>query len=55
MRAPGTTKLHRLEENIGSTAVEITSEDLAEIGDAVSKIPMAGDRLPASALTMTGR
>ena len=52
---PGTTKLHRLEENIGSTAVELTSEDLAEIGDAVSKIPMTGDRLPASALAMTGR
>jgi aryl-alcohol dehydrogenase-like predicted oxidoreductase len=52
---PGTTKLHRLEENIGSTAVELTSDDLAEIGNAVSKIPMTGDRLPASALAMTGR
>jgi aryl-alcohol dehydrogenase-like predicted oxidoreductase len=52
---PGTTKLHRLEENIGSTAVELTLEDLAEIGDAVSKIPVTGDRLPASALAMTGR
>jgi aryl-alcohol dehydrogenase-like predicted oxidoreductase len=52
---PGTTKLHRLEENIGSTAVELTLEDLAEIGDAVSKIPVTGERLPASALAMTGR
>ncbi len=52
---PGTTKLHRLEENIGSTTVELTSVDLAEIGDAVSKIRMTGDRLPASALAMTGR
>jgi aryl-alcohol dehydrogenase-like predicted oxidoreductase len=52
---PGTTKLHRLEENIGSTAVELTLDDLAEIGDAVSKIPVTGDRLPASALAMTGR
>jgi len=52
---PGTTKLHRLEENIGSTAVEFTSEDLAEIGDAVSKIPVTGNRLPANALAMTGR
>jgi len=52
---PGTTKLHQLEENIGSTAVELTLEDLAEIGDAVSKIPVTGDRLPASALAMTGR
>jgi hypothetical protein len=30
-------------------------EDLAEIGDAVSKIPVTGERLPASALAMTGR
>jgi aryl-alcohol dehydrogenase-like predicted oxidoreductase len=52
---PGTTKLHRLEENIGSTAVELTLEDLAEIGDGVSKIPVTGERLPASALAMTGR
>jgi len=52
---PGTTKLHRLEENIGSTAVELTLQDLAEIGDAVSKIPVTGERLPASALAMTGR
>jgi aryl-alcohol dehydrogenase-like predicted oxidoreductase len=52
---PGTTKLHQLQENIGSTAVELTLDDLAEIGDAVSKIPVTGDRLPASALAMTGR
>jgi len=52
---PGTTKLHRLEENIGAAAVELNAEDLAEIGDAASRIPLQGDRLPASALAMTGR
>jgi aryl-alcohol dehydrogenase-like predicted oxidoreductase len=52
---PGTTKLHRLEENIGATAVELNAEDLAGIGDAVSKIQLHGDRLPESALAMTGR
>jgi aryl-alcohol dehydrogenase-like predicted oxidoreductase len=52
---PGTTKLHRLEENIGGTTVELNAEDLAEIGDATSKIQMKGDRLPESALAMTGR
>jgi aryl-alcohol dehydrogenase-like predicted oxidoreductase len=52
---PGTTKLHRLEENIGATAVELNSEDLAEIGDAASKIQLKGERLPEGALAMTGR
>jgi aryl-alcohol dehydrogenase-like predicted oxidoreductase len=57
---PGTTKLHRLEENIGSTAVELTSADLVVIEDAVSQIPVTGDRLPdprgpEGALAMTGR
>jgi aryl-alcohol dehydrogenase-like predicted oxidoreductase len=52
---PGTTKLHRLEENIGGTTVELNAEDLTEIGDAASKIQVKGDRLPESALAMTGR
>jgi aryl-alcohol dehydrogenase-like predicted oxidoreductase len=52
---PGTTKLHRLEENIGGTTIELNAEDLAEIGDAASKIQVKGDRLPESALAMTGR
>jgi len=51
---PGTTKLHRLEENIGATAVDLNAEDLAEIGEAISKIQLHGDRLPESALAMTG-
>jgi aryl-alcohol dehydrogenase-like predicted oxidoreductase len=52
---PGTTKRDRLEENIGATEVELDTGDLAEIGEAASKIPLHGDRLPASALAMTGR
>jgi aryl-alcohol dehydrogenase-like predicted oxidoreductase len=52
---PGTTKLNRLEENNGAAEVELNSEDLAEIREAASRIPLRGDRLPASALAMTGR
>jgi len=52
---PGTTKFHRLEENIGAAAVALDTEDLADIDDAASKIQLAGDRLPAGALAMTGR
>ena len=52
---PGTTKLQRLEENIGAAAVELNAADLAEIGDATAKIRVIGDRLPESALAMTGR
>lgn len=41
---PGTTKLHRLEENVGGADVELTTEDLGRIHEAVSKIPIKGDR-----------
>ena len=44
---PGTTKLHRLEENMGAAEVELSSEDLREIDDAVSKITVEGARYPA--------
>ena len=44
---PGTTKLHRLEENMGAAEVELSSEDLREIDDAVSSIPVEGARYPA--------
>jgi len=44
---PGTTKPHRLEENIGAADVELTGEDLQAIGDAVSKITVEGHRYPA--------
>ena len=44
---PGTTKLHRLEENIGAASVELTSGDLRKIEDALSSIKVEGDRYPA--------
>jgi aryl-alcohol dehydrogenase-like predicted oxidoreductase len=44
---PGTTKLHRLEENLGAAAIELTSADLRNIESAVSKITVQGDRYPA--------
>jgi aryl-alcohol dehydrogenase-like predicted oxidoreductase len=52
---PGTTKLHRLEENIGAASVELTSADLREIDDAVAKVPVQGARLPEDVLKLTNR
>ena len=52
---PGTTKLHRLEENLGAVNVELTADDLREITASASKIPPQGARLPEGALAMTGR
>ena len=52
---PGTTKLHRLEENIGATAVELTSDDLREIDSAVSKITLQGARYPEHLQRLVGR
>ena len=52
---PGTTKLDRLEENIGAAEVELTSEDLAEIDRAASKIRVEGARYPEHLERMTGR
>ena len=52
---PGTTKLARLEENIGAAAVELTSEDLREIDGAASKIAVQGARYPEHIEQMTGR
>jgi aryl-alcohol dehydrogenase-like predicted oxidoreductase len=52
---PGTTKINRLEENIGSTSIELTREDLDEINTAASKIPVRGERLPESILRMSNR
>jgi aryl-alcohol dehydrogenase-like predicted oxidoreductase len=52
---PGTTKLHRLEENIGATAVELTPDDLREIESAVSTVPVQGDRYPERLEQLTGR
>jgi aryl-alcohol dehydrogenase-like predicted oxidoreductase len=52
---PGTRKLARLEENIGAAAVELTSDDLREIGIAASKITVQGARYPEHLEHMTGR
>jgi aryl-alcohol dehydrogenase-like predicted oxidoreductase len=52
---PGTTKLHRLDENIGSLAVELTADDLREIESAASKIAVQGARYPERLEQMTGR
>lgn len=55
MPIPGTTKLHRLDENLGALAVELTSDDLREIDAEASKIALKGARLPESSLALTSR
>ena len=52
---PGTTKLHRLDENIGAAAIELTSEDLREIENAASQIKVEGARYPEHLEKMAGR
>jgi aryl-alcohol dehydrogenase-like predicted oxidoreductase len=52
---PGTTKLHRLEENIGAVQVELTADDLRDIENAASKITVQGARYPETLEQMTGR
>jgi aryl-alcohol dehydrogenase-like predicted oxidoreductase len=52
---PGTTKLHRLEENIGAVSVELTPDDLQDIDAAASKITVQGARYPERLEQMTGR
>ena len=52
---PGTTKLHRLEENIGSAKIELTADDLQEIDRAASAITVQGARYPEQMERMTGR
>ena len=52
---PGTTKLHRLMENMTAVSVELTPDDLREIDDAASKIPVVGDRYPEHLQKLVGR
>ena len=52
---PGTTKLDRLEENIGAVAVELTSEDIRQLETAASKIAVQGARYPEALQKMVGR
>ena len=51
---PGTTKLHRLEENLGSVNIELNEEDLKQIDEAASRLKLEGARLPEAVLKMTG-
>jgi aryl-alcohol dehydrogenase-like predicted oxidoreductase len=51
---PGTTKLHRLEENIGAAAVELSASDLSEIESAAAKVKVQGARYPEKLEKMTG-
>ena len=52
---PGTTKLHRLEENVGAVAVEITAENLRELDTAASKIALQGARYPEELQKLVGQ
>jgi len=52
---PGTTKLHRMEENIGAAAIELTVDDLREIRSIAEKIDVQGTRCPEQLEQMTGR
>ena len=52
---PGTTKLHRLEENLGAAGIELTSKDLAEMESTLSKVTVQGDRYPAHLAARVGR
>ncbi len=50
MPIPGTTKLHRLEENLGAANVTLSAGDLHEIENAAARIPILGARLPEAVL-----
>jgi aryl-alcohol dehydrogenase-like predicted oxidoreductase len=52
---PGTTKLHRLEENIGAAAIELTPDDLRQIDSATAKIPVQGARYPENLQKLVNR
>jgi aryl-alcohol dehydrogenase-like predicted oxidoreductase len=52
---PGTTKLHRLEENVGAASVELTADDLREIENALSGVAVQGDRYPPHLQARVGR
>ena len=52
---PGTTKIHRLEENLGAANIELTQEDLDAIGSAAAEITIQGERYPAQMQQMVGK
>jgi len=51
---PGTTKLHRLEENIGAAAVDLSPDDVRELESAASKVDIQGERYPEELERRTG-
>ena len=55
MPIPGTTKVSRLDENLGAVSVELTAEDLRDIEAEVSKIAVQGARYPEHLARLTGR
>ncbi|MNV98139.1 hypothetical protein D3C71_1933610 [compost metagenome] len=55
MPIPGTTKLHRLEENLSAATVELSANDASEIAEALSKIDIVGDRYPAHLQARVGK
>ena len=52
---PGTTKLHRLEENLAAATLQLTQEDLQQIADALESVQVHGDRYPESLKARVGR
>jgi aryl-alcohol dehydrogenase-like predicted oxidoreductase len=52
---PGTTKLHRLEENLGALSIELSTDDLRELDQATSEIKIEGARLPEAVLALTDK
>jgi aryl-alcohol dehydrogenase-like predicted oxidoreductase len=52
---PGTTKVHRLKENVGAAAIELTEDDLRQIEDALARITVQGDRYPPHLAARAGR
>lgn len=52
---PGTSKVHRLEENLGAVKVDLTSEDVRQLNEAPAKITLQGERYPENLLKLVGR
>lgn len=52
---PGTTKSHRLKENIGAAAVELSAADLARIDQVLADVPVEGDRYPSHLANRVGK
>lgn len=55
MPIPGTTKLHRLEENLGAVSLQLAQADLSSIEQALTEVRIQGDRYPAALQARVGR